>query len=165
MQMNIMTAIVLIVAFLKMISGYKKGMVKELVSTITLIILCIVLGALAYGIRSYLDGQLISVVVAVIIIALFSVIHHFINVVLFPAKLLAKLPIIKFVDKLMGIILGVIEVVFILWAIYALLSVFDIGAIEDKIRMYTQENEILSWIYQNNYLLTWVNQLIAKIGV
>ncbi len=165
MQVNIMVAIVLIVAMFKMISGFKRGMVKELVSTITLVLLCIVLGVLAYGIKSYLNGQFISVVVAVVIIALLCTVHHFINVVLFPAKLLAKLPVVKSVDKLLGVVLGIVEVVFLLWTIYSLLTVFDVGLIEEKILHYTQDNEILRWIYRNNYLIGWVNQLIAKIGV
>ena len=100
-----------------------------------------------------------------VIIALLCTVHHFINVVLFPAKLLAKLPVVKSVDKLLGVVLGIVEVVFLLWTIYSLLTVFDVGLIEEKILHYTQDNEILRWIYRNNYLIGWVNQLIAKIGV
>ncbi len=165
MEINLLAIIVLIVILYKISTGYKRGMVKELVSIITLILVCLVLGVIAYGVRGYFQGELVSVVVSLVFVALLSVAHHFLNIILFPAKLLAKLPIIKFVDKLLGVVFGVAEVVVVMWAVYTLLVFFDLGTIEHKIAEYTAESQSLTWIKQNNYLILWVNQLISKLGV
>lgn len=165
MSINIMLVIVLIVLLFKMSDGYKKGMVKEIVSVISMIVLCIVLALLAYGASSYFDGQFAGVVVAVILLGVLGLAHHLINVVLLPAKLLAKLPIVKFLDKLLGILFGAIEVCFVLWTLYALIMMFNLGVIGQIILSYTQESAILTWFYQHNYLAHWVENLVGEFAI
>lgn len=42
--MNILLIIVVILALLKLMDGFKKGMVKEIISLISMIVLCMVAG-------------------------------------------------------------------------------------------------------------------------
>lgn len=165
MSINIMLVIVLIVLLLKMSDGYKKGMVKEIVSVISMIVLCVVLALLAYGASSYFDGQFAGVAVAVVLLVALWLVHHLINVVLLPAKFLAKLPIVKSVDKLLGILFGAIEVFFVLWTLYALIMMFDLGTIGQTILSYTRESAILTWLYQHNYLAQWLESFMGDFTV
>lgn len=165
MNINIMLAIVLVVFLLKMIDGCKKGMVKEIVSAISLIVLCGMLSLLAYGASSYLDGQYTGVVVAVVLLVLLWLAHRLINVVLLPAKFLAKLPIVKLVDKLLGIFFGAVEVLFLLWTLYALTGIFGLGIVGETILAYTQDSAFLTWLYEHNYLANWVESLVGEFMI
>lgn len=159
MSINILLIIVIIALVYKASDGYKKGMVKEVVSLVSLVVLCLMLALIGSGIRSYLDRNMTNVVVTVILLAVLGIAHHLLNVVLFPAKLISKLPIINFVDKLLGIVFGALEVVLLLWTIYTFVMMMDMGVIEELIVSYTSESKILTWFYSHNYLAYWIERL------
>ncbi len=163
MDLNIMLIIVLAAFALKMIAGYKKGMVKEIISVISLIILSGVLVLVAFGVHSYLDGVFLGMAVAAILLIILVLAHHFINIAVAPLKLLSKLPVIRFVDKLLGIIFGLVEVLFLLWTLYAMLAMFEMGAVGEFILSYTGESAFLTWMYQNNYPARWVESLLGDL--
>ena len=59
--MNILLIIVLVLLICKIRDGYKRGMVKEIISFVSLIILCVVLALLANGVSNYFDKKYINV--------------------------------------------------------------------------------------------------------
>ena len=63
MNINILLVIVIIAALVKVLDGYKKGMVKEIISLVSLTILCAVVALLAGGISNYHDGKLFNVII------------------------------------------------------------------------------------------------------
>lgn len=161
-NMNIMLVVVVLAALLKMVDGYKKGVVKEVVSLVSMIVLCVVAALLAYGVSSYHDGKVFNVAVVVILLLLVLTAHHLLGLVFFSAKLFAKLPIVHFLDKLLGIIFGIFEIILVLWTIYAFMMMMDIGAIGQHILKYTEESAVLTWIYQRNYLAHWIGRFLDE---
>ncbi len=164
MNLNVMLIIVLAVFVLKVANGYKKGMVKEIVSVVSLIILSAMLALVAYGVHSYLDGMFMGVAAAVVLLVILILVHHLINIVVAPVKLLVKLPIVHFADKLLGVIFGAVEVLFILWTVYILIMMFDLGTIGDIIAAYTRDSAFLTWMYQHNYPAQWVEGLVGEFA-
>lgn len=164
MSINLMLIIVIAALVLKMVDGYKKGLVKEVVSLVSLIILCLVVALIGGGVHSYMDGKIINVIVIVILLAIVGIVHHLLNVVLFPAKLVVKLPIVKLADKLLGIVFGALEVIFLLWTLYTFVMMMDLGVIEEIIVSFTKESSILTWFYQHNYLAYWIEKLIGDFA-
>lgn len=161
--MNLMLIIVAIFLLCKMVDGYKKGMVKEIISFVSLIILCIVLALIANGVSSYFDGQFAKLIVVLFLLIALGVVHHLLGVLFFSAKLISKLPIVHWLDKVLGIVVGVLETVLILWTIYTFIMLLDLGAIGQQILIYTEESEILLWLYQHNYLAYLLQQISAEI--
>lgn len=161
--MNLMLIIVAIFLLCKMVDGYKKGMVKEIISFVSLIILCIVLALIANGVSSYFDGQFAKLIVVLFLLVALGVVHHLLGVLFFSAKLISKLPIVHWLDKVLGIVVGVLETVLILWTIYTFIMLMDLGAIGQQILIYTEESEILLWLYQHNYLAYLLQQISAEI--
>lgn len=161
--MNLMFIIVAIFLLCKMVDGYKKGMVKEIISFVSLIILCIVLALIANGVSSYFDGQFAKLIVVLFLLIALGVVHHLLGVLFFSAKLISKLPIVHWLDKVLGIVVGVLETVLILWTIYTFIMLLDLGAIGQQILIYTEESEILLWLYQHNYLAYLLQQISAEI--
>lgn len=162
MKINVLLVIVAIFTVYKVIDGYKKGMVKEIISLISLIVLSAVVALLANGIGSYQRGEMFRVIIAVVLLALLGIVHHLLGVVFFSAKLVAKLPVISFLDKLLGIVFGAAEVVLFLWTLYFLIWKLDLGAVEQVILSYTQESKILEWLYSHNYLRSTIEDLLAR---
>ena len=68
---------------------------------------------------------------------------------------------IHWVDKVLGIVTGALETVLLLWTVYVFIMLWGLGPVGQQILQYTQENAILSWLYQNNYLA----QLLAGINL
>jgi len=158
--MTVNLLLIIFAAFLlgKMIEGKKKGMVKEIISLITLIILCIVIVLLVNGLRSYLQKEIVNIIVTVILLGVIIVVHHFLRVFFFTAKLISKLPIISWVDKLAGILVGALEALLFLWVLYFFIMILGLGSIGDWIMEATKENEVMSWLYYHNYLILFMEK-------
>ena len=108
LNINIMLIIVVIAVVCKMVDGYKKGMVKEIISLVSMVILCLVAALIANGVHSYFDGKFFNVVIAVVVLTVLGIVHHLLSLLFFSAKLVAKLPVIHFVDKILGIAFGAV---------------------------------------------------------
>lgn len=162
MNINILLVIVIIAALVKVLDGYKKGMVKEIISLVSLTILCAVVALLAGGISNYHDGKLFNVIIVAILLGLIGIVHHLLSVVFFSAKLISKLPVVNFLNKLLGVVFGILEVVLVVWTVYTFVMMMDMGAIGQVILSYTEESEILSFIYRHNYLAYGIEQLLSK---
>ena len=160
--MNIMVVIVIIAVAVKMVDGYKKGMVKEIVSLISMVVLCVVAALIAYGVNGYHDGKIFHVVVDAVLFILVMTVHHLLGLVFFSAKLFSKLPIVHTLDKLLGIVFGIFEIVLVLWTIYAFIMMMDMGAIGQTILTYTEGNQVLTWLYQHNYLARWISVFLEE---
>lgn len=159
MNLNLLTIIFLVVLIYKVIQGYKKGMVKEIISFISLIVLCIIVGLLGTGLKSYLNKEIINVIAAFLLLCLMGVAHHLLGLIFFPAKMIAKLPIVSWLDKLLGMVVGALEIVLIMWTIYAFIMTLGLGMIGQHILAYTEKSPFLLWLYQNNYLVAWISKL------
>lgn len=163
MDFNVMLLAAILVAAYKVVSGFKRGMVKEIISLVSLVILCCVVSLLANGIGSYQQGNVLSVVVVVILLALLGIVHHLLGVVFFSAKMIAKLPVVNIADKLLGAVFGVLEVVLFLWTIYIFTMVFNMGIIGETIISLTEDSVMLTWIYDNNALLYGIGYLLETL--
>lgn len=161
--MNILMIIVAILLLCNVVDGYKKGMVRALISFVSLIVLCVVVALVGNGLQSYFDGEFVSVVIMVLLLGVLGIAHHLLGLIFFPAKLVTKLPIIHSLDKLLGIVFGIFETILILWTVYAFTMMLDLGVIGEQIIEYTRNNNILTWFYEHNYLAGWVQQLGARL--
>ncbi len=149
-------------AVINVISGYKKGMVRAVISLVSLVILCVVAVLLANGISSYHDGNFFHVALVVILLAVLGLAHHLLSVVFFSAKLVVRLPVIHFADKLLGIVFGLVETVLILWTLYTFVMMMDLGEIGDMILTWTGGSPLLTWLYEHNYLAYGIERLLEE---
>ncbi len=163
-SVNLLLIGLIVLAIINMISGYKKGMVRAVISLVSMVVLCVVAVLLAHGISSYNDGNVFHVVLTIILLTVLGVIHHLLGVVFFSAKLVSKLPVIHFLDKLLGIVFGFLETILILWTVYTFVMMMDLGVIEDMIVSWTEKNAALTWLYQRNYLAYGIERLLSEFS-
>ena len=163
-RINILLVIVVVAGIFKLVDGYKKGIVKEVVSLIAMLVLCLIAALAAYGVHSYHDGKAFNVIVAIILFCLIVAAHHLLGLVLFPAKLLSKLPVFHLLDKLLGVVFGAFEVVLVIWTLYAFIMMMNMGAIGQLILSYTEESSVLLWLYRHNYLAYGTELLLEQFS-
>lgn len=162
--MNILLLIVLIVLICNVVEGYKKGMVKSVISFVSLIITCIVAILLGNALKSYMDGEIFNVVVLIILLCIIGILRHLLDVVFFSAKVISKLPVVSWVNKLLGIVFGFLETILMIWTIYTFVMLLDLGVVEQMVLDSTAESQVLSWMYQHNYLAYLVEQVSSQIS-
>lgn len=163
MEINILLLIVLAFMVFKIWDGYNKGMVKEIISFISLIFLCFVVVLIGGWVSIYHDGKILNVIVAVVLMSLLSIVQHLINVAAFPAKLVTKLPVVHSVDKILGVAVGVLETLLILWTVYTFVMMMDLGVIGDFILRCAADNTVLRWLYEHNQLAGWATKLLSEL--
>ena len=163
MNLNILLLAVIIFAALKIADGYKRGMVKEIISFISLVLMCVVVLLLGTALHSYMEKEIVGVIVAVLLLVILGIAHHLLRLVFFSAKLVSKLPIVHSFDKLLGMVAGLAEVVLILWTVYTFIMYFKLGAIGSLILEYSRDSKILTGLYEYNMLAPIVEKILSKI--
>lgn len=153
-----------VLAIINMINGYRRGMVKAIISLVSLVVLCVVISLLAYGISSYNGGNIFHVVLTVILLTVLGLVHHLLSAVFFSAKLIAKLPVVHSLDQFLGIVFGFVETVLVLWTLYTFVMIMDLGEIENMIVAWTEESRLLTWLYQHNYLAYGIERLLEEFS-
>lgn len=161
--MNILLLAVIVVTILKIMDGYKKGMVKEIISFVSLVVMCVVILLLGSGLRSYMEKEILGVAIAVLLLVILGIAHHALKLVFFSAKLISKLPIVHSADKILGMLVGALEVVLILWTIYTFIMYFEMGMIGNLMIEYSRDSKILTWLYEHNMLAGVVEKAISNI--
>lgn len=164
MDLNYLLIGLIILAVINIVRGYKQGMVKAVISLVSLVILCVIVSLLGYGISSYNDGNFFHVALMLILLLVLGTVHILLGVVFFSAKIVVKLPVVHSVDKLLGILFGLLETVLILWTIYTFVMMMDLGVIEDMIVTWTDQNPVLTWLYKYNYLAHFIERLLGEFN-
>lgn len=161
--MNILVLIVLLLLVFKIADGYKKGMVKEIISLVSLLIMCIVVVLIGAGLHSYMEKKVLGIIITVLLLSLVGIAHHLLKVVFFSAKVISKLPIIHTGDKLLGMIVGALEVIVMLWTLYTFIMYFELGMIGNLILEYTEQSKLLTLVYEYNFLAPIVANVVTEL--
>lgn len=162
--MNWLLIIAAVVLIWRIAEGIHRGMVKEIISFVSLIVLCLVIALLGTALSNYFKRDIISMVVAIILLLVLCIAHRLLSLVFFSAKLISKLPVIHSCDKLLGAVIGVLETVLFLWTVYSLIIAFGVGMLGQQVLQYTGDSRILSFFYKYNYLQHLVDFLAGKLG-
>lgn len=151
--MNV-TLIGFIILMLAMVSrGFKKGMVKEITGLISLAVTLFVVSLIIMLYTSFHAEETENMIVTVIILVVVSLIYSLVKIFLKSAKLLSKLPVIKLLDRFLGLFVGAAKGMIILWIIYILNEGNLFGPLTEQIVKDTMNSDILMKIYEYNYLM------------
>ena len=111
--MNIYTIILMVIGALiiiwRVVSAYKRGFVNELCNTIAIIIAIIVGRILLDTYRAFVADKIGMVLTNVALVAVVFLIYKILKLIMSALRLFASLPVIIILDKLIGIVVGLIE--------------------------------------------------------
>lgn len=101
--------IIALIFIWRIITGFKKGMVQELLSIVAAVAAGICMVLIFGAIGSYFENKIGEVIKIVVVLLVFCMVYRLINVLFTSLKLVSKLPIVRSVDKLLGIAVGCAE--------------------------------------------------------
>lgn len=163
MEINVLFLIVLVLLAFKIADGYKRGMVKEIISLVSLIVVCIVVLLIGSALSNYFEKEFSGMVISILLLVVLGIVHHLLGVVFFSAKMISKLPIVSFADKLLGVVVGAAEVVLILWTVYAFILLYGCGELGQWILSDTSNSQLLTIVYKTNLLTPIIGEAIRNI--
>lgn len=157
--MNILTIAVLILLLICAIDGFRKGLVEGMIRLVSTFIGIIVLYVLLKGLGNFLQGNMLNVIMALIILIGIRLIHKIIKLILDSCKLVSRIPVMSLIDKVSGIILGVVQGIIIVWLVFMIGGYFHFGIGEHWIYEQIDSSHFLSALYHSNYIIYFISKL------
>lgn len=162
MTINWFIILCIILLIWRIVEGFNRGMVKEIISCVSLIVLSIVAILAMTAFTRYMKKDILSMASAIIILLVVLLAHRILGIVFFSAKLVSKLPVIHSADKLLGAVVGVVETALIIWLVFAMTG--KMGMVGSLIVENIADNRILQFLYSHNYLHAVLNQVQRVIS-
>ena len=151
--MNFTLIIVVLIIIMAAVHGYKKGITKELSGLISWAVTLFVMSLIIMLYTSFNANESKNIIFIIIILAAVVIIYSIIRLFLKPVKLVVKLPLFKALDRLLGFVIGIAEGFLIVWLMYVLNESDLFGRFGEMISIDTARSQILSLIYEYNYLI------------
>ncbi len=150
---------VVVLFIIRAIIATKRGMIKEICSVIATVVASLAVLLIAFAIRKYFVQDRIIFIASLILIVILGVLYKIVDGFLVTLKLVSKLPLIKYVDKVFGIIIALAEVVFVVWVVYCIVLILDAGLFESWVMRCVRNNYLMRVLFENNYLYTWISPI------
>ena len=163
--MNILLILMAVVFVWRIAVDTKKGIVKASLALISTLFAALVIGLLCVAVNAYNADNYLAIIIAVCIIAVLSIVYSIIKIVFFPARIVSKLPVISSVDKLLGVVSGIVETLIAFWILCYVLMYIDLGVLTEQITMMISESRILTFLYEYNLIGLLLEAVKAKIGL
>lgn len=150
--MNYTLIIVLLIIILTTIHGFRKGFTKEISGLISWTITLFVMSLIIMIYTSFNNNEGKNTIVSIIILVAVEMIYSVVRIILNSAKFISKLPLFHLLDQILGLIIGIGEGILIVWLLYVMNESGIFGTFGEMIRTDTATSEILSFLYEYNYL-------------
>jgi uncharacterized membrane protein required for colicin V production len=153
MNLNVTLLAVVILMVWMMIRGYKKGMAKELSGLVALFAAFVVLALGIMLVASFSEGEMTNTLYSVILLVVFGLAYGIVKFILRSAKAVSSLPIIHFVDSVLGIGVGFCKAVLFIWIFFMLCAGNYLGTISSRVQQDIAENTFLKLLYEFNFFV------------
>lgn len=154
--MNILLIIVLLFALWRGYAGMKKGMVDEVRMLLSLILTMFVLSLAILLYTSVKENDTKNIILFVIAILITGLVAHLVSLIFKSLSAIARLPVLRFADRLLGMAFGAMEAVVGLWIVYIVIGSFDTGVFGSQIAAWTMQSEFLTKLYRMNQVVYWM---------
>ena len=108
-QYYVSLAVIILIFIWRIAAGFRKGLVQEIISLIAMAVagVCVVLIIGAIG--SYMDQEISKLIQTIVVLLVVCAVYRLVHVLFTSLELIAKLPVIKSLDKLLGAVIGLAE--------------------------------------------------------
>ena len=102
-------AAIVVIIIWRMVSGFRKGMVQEILSLIAMAVAGFCAYLLLGAIGSYLNKEIGRLIQIIILLLIVCAVYKLANLIFTSIRLVSKLPVIRSADKLLGAVFGILE--------------------------------------------------------
>ena len=102
-------AAIVVIIIWRMVSGFRKGMVQEILSLIAMAVAGFCAYLLLGAIGSYLNKEIGRLIQIIILLLIVCAVYKLANLIFTSIRLVSRLPVIRSADKLLGVVFGILE--------------------------------------------------------
>ena len=150
--MNLTLIFVILVFLCNLIKGCRKGAAKEISTLIALIVTFFVLCLMIMLFTSFKAGEMTNTFYTIILLIILGLVYGVIKMVLKSVKAISELPFLRFFDKVLGMVIGILETVVFVWILFSLCAANFFGPVSMLVMNDIQNSTILTTIYEYNFL-------------
>ena len=162
MNINLLLPALLLLAVWRAWRGYKNGFAEEIYRLISLVAALFVLALLLMAVSSFRADDMKNGIISVILLIITGIVLHLFGIIMKSLKAIAKLPIISFLNSLLGLAAGIAEVIVGAWIMCCVIHAFPTGEFGAQIMAWTQESEWLMKLYEANRITEWLQSVSAN---
>lgn len=162
--MNIVFLIVLLLLIGGGIKGCKRGLVEELNTAVAMILALLAALMLVIAVKGYLEQETLRTILGILCLTVAVLVYKIVDFVLSTLKIISSIPVIRGVNKLAGLAAGLSEAVILTWIAFIIIVAFEFGGISSYILADINENEILTFMFQNNPLANILQDVVPVIA-
>ncbi|MDR2546138.1 MAG: CvpA family protein [Lachnospiraceae bacterium] len=118
--------LVVVVFIWRVFAGFRKGLIGELISLLSLVVAAFCLMGLFMVVGNYINENITEAIQMLVVLAVIGLVYKLASLLFSSLKLITKLPVIKGLDRLLGAALGAVEAVLILLLIIEVLKYFSL---------------------------------------
>ncbi len=157
--MYIVLGAVILIYIWRIFRGSRHGLIDEVGALADIIIISAMVVAGIVVAESILGKNLIGFLVAGILFLIILITRKLLRIIFCSLGLIAKLPLLNGLNKLLGTIAGVIEATAIIWVGFAVISCLRIPVYGQHLAELITANRVLNFLYQNNLLYRFVQRV------
>ena len=150
-NITFLSVIVLLIAGI--VVGYKVGFVSGISHLVALIVTLIAIAIISMVAVSFKSGETRNTIYSLILLVVLGTLYGFIKKVFKSAKAISNLPVIKFVDNVLGIATGIVWVILFIQGIFVLAHAGLLGFLSEYIMSNIANNALLTIMTLYNPLL------------
>lgn len=135
------------------VKGFQNGFVTEVSNVISLIAALVVVAIFVMGVKEYMQDEMVHVIVLVIALLLVVTVYKVVNFILASLKIIMKLPVASGLNRFLGIVLGTVKGLVVIWLFFIIISSFSLGQMNQVILDAVHKNVFLEFLYNNNLLI------------
>lgn len=152
--------VVLLLYIWRIYSATKKGFVEEVENLSLIVMISVGVIAAITCLDSVINRNLIAFLITGIVLLALLIARKIIRSVFSLLGLLAKLPIIRRTNRLLGFAIGILEATMLAWGMLAILSRMGLALSGMDIISQIENNTFLMFLYEHNFLQNLMGQLI-----
>lgn len=154
--MNILLIILAVLAIWRGGRGMKRGFVDEAGRLLSLVLSLFIISVAILLYTSVKEKDTKNIILSVVIIILTGFVARLLNTLVKSLSTVAHLPVLNLLNALLGIVIGVAEIVVALWIVYVVIVSFETGEFGRQIMVWTNQSEWLRKLYDMNQLAYWM---------
>ncbi len=159
--MYIVLGIVILIYIWRIFNGSRNGLIDEVGALADTVIVSAMVVSGIIVIESVLGKNLIGFLVSGIILLVILIARKVIRMVFCSLGLIAKLPLLNWLNKFLGTLAGVIEATVVIWVGFAVISCLNIPINGEPLVTLITANRFLDFLYRHNMLYNFIQRIIG----
>ncbi len=158
--MLIIFAAVVLIYIWRIVKASHKGLIDEVGSLADIVIISFAVIVGIVVIDSIIHKNLIGFLVSGIILLVILIAKKIIRTIFMSLQIIAKLPLLSSMNKLLGFLAGVVEATVLVWVIFSVVSYLRIPIQGEFLPEMVAENTFLNFLYEHNLLYNSIQKII-----